>query len=520
MKKIIVFILLLFTFSLVQLQEVNAAFRLFETAKSTEYVEGIRHTRIVGSIDMDGLVSDQVINYIGANPTAYADINIVVADDYDSHGWSMSGLPIIIDRVNEKYPNFTVIGGVNGDFYDINDTGQPLSLHVRDYEVIQRGYGGTRNAVGFKENGEVVYGVPAFDGYELLVYNDEGQLKKRVPINRINQSPANENEISVFFDDYLGEIPALYNKVVMDAFESHLNRNQTGYFGKGDLSLTTTNQVDIEEHQFIIVGHEFNNDNLIDENDYAVVQLGLGGAWDDVRYAVGCDAQPLVINGEANLSLNAGASWDFPAPRTAVGVKADGTVFFVVVDGRNRPAGMDGVKLRELGEIMAYFDAERAYNLDGGGSSTIALKDLETGTYAVLNTPSDLRIRSVSNGVFFVKGEHVPMPEPIPAWPDTRDQLNMPGNVYVDEDGILRFDEIQGSISYSVVIDGDETIIEDHMMPLSLPVGTHEISIRAKGGALYKSSDYTMEIIYHVYPQDIYKFIELLKEYAKNQTNP
>ena len=520
MKKILVFILLLFTISLVQLQEVNAFFRLDETTKVTEYVEGVRHTKIVGTIDMDGLVTNQVINYIGANPTTFSDINIVVADDYDAHGWGMSGLPIIIDKVNEKYPNFTVIGGVNGDFYDINDTGQPLSLHVRDYEVIQRGYGGARNAVGFKENGEVVYGVPAFDGYELLVYNDEGQLKKRVPINRINQSPANESEVSVFFDDYLGEIPALYNKVVMSAFESHLNRNQTGYFGKGNLSIITTDQVDIEEHQFIIVGHEFNNDNLIDENDYAVVQLGLGGAWDDVRYAVGCDAQPLVINGEANLSLNAGASWDFPAPRTAVGIKADGTVFFVVVDGRNKPEGMDGVKLRELGEIMAYFDAERAYNLDGGGSSTIALKDLETGTYAVLNTPSDLRVRSVSNGVFFVKGEQVAMPDPIPAWPDNRDQLNMPNNVYVDEDGILRFDEIQGSISYSVMIDGDETIIEDNQMPLSLSVGSHEISIRAKGGVLYKSSDYTMEIIYHVYPQDIYKFIELLKEYAKTQTNP
>jgi len=214
MKKILVFILLLFTISLVQLQEVNAFFRLDETIKVTEYVEGVRHTKIVGTIDMDGLVTNQVINYIGANPTTFSDINIVVADDYDAHGWGMSGLPIIIDKVNEKYPNFTVIGGVNGDFYDINDTGQPLSLHVRDYEVIQRGYGGARNAVGFKENGEVVYGVPAFDGYELLVYNDEGQLKKRVPINRINQSPANESEVSVFFDDYLGEIPALYRKPI------------------------------------------------------------------------------------------------------------------------------------------------------------------------------------------------------------------------------------------------------------------------------------------------------------------
>lgn len=520
MKKYIFLVLLLFTFSFVKFIDVQATFRLTETTKETEYIDGVRHTKIVGSIDMDGLVTEQVINYLGANPTTRSDLNIVVADNYPAFGWRMSGLPIIIDRIHERYDYLEVIGGVNGDFYDINDTGQPLSLHVRDFEVIQRGYGGIRNAVGFKDNGEVVFGVPEFDGYELLVFNDEGQLKKRVPVNHINQDPLNENEISVYFDDYLNTIPALYNKVVMDGIETKINLNKTGYFGKGSLVATTTDQVNIEEHQFIIVGHEFNNDNLIDENDYVVVQLGLGGNWNDVRFAIGADAQPLVIDGLANLALNAGAAWNYPAPRTAVGVKSDGTVFFVVVDGRNLPLGMDGVKLRELGEIMAYFGAESAYNLDGGGSSTIALKDLEAGGYAILNTPSDGRVRSVSNGVFFVKGELKPIPDPIPAWPDTRDQLSMPTNLYVDEQGMLHFDEIQGSISYSVIVDGKETIVTDNQLQLFLSIGSHEISIRAKGGALYKSSDYTEHITYNVYPGDVYKFISLFQGFARKNTNP
>lgn len=520
MKKYLFLILLVFTFSFVKFIDVQAAFRLTETTKETVYVDGVRHTKIVGSIDMDGLITDQVINYLGANPGSRSDLNIIVADNYSPFEWHMSGLPIIIDTVHERYDYLEVIGGVNGDFYDINDTGQPLSLHVRDFEVIQRGYGGTRNAVGFKDNGEVVFGVPQFDGYELLVYNDEGQLKNRVPVNHINQDPLNDSEISVYFDDYLNTIPALYNKVVIDGTEIKINLNKTGYFGKGSLVETTTEQVSIEEHQFIIVGNAFNDDNLITENDYVVVQLGLGGNWNDVRFAVGADAQPLVINGEANLELNAGASWNFPAPRTAVGVKSDGTVFFVVVDGRNQPLGMDGVKLRELGEIMAYFGAEIAYNLDGGGSSTMALKDLEAGGYAILNTPSDLRIRSVSNGIFFVNGELKPVPDPIPAWPDTRDQLAMPTNVYVDEDNVLHFDEIQGSISYSVIIDGKETIINDNQLALTLSVGSHEISVRAKGGALYKSSDYTDHITYNVYPGDIYKFISIFKDFASKNTNP
>ncbi|MCR3905404.1 MAG: phosphodiester glycosidase family protein [Tenericutes bacterium] len=520
MKKILALILLLLTVSFIQSHEVNAAFRLYETTKETVFVEGVRHTKIVGSIDMDGLVTNQVINYIGANVKQYSDLNIVVADNYPAHGWSMSGLPVIIENVNQKYDNYDVIGGVNGDFYDINDTGQSLSLHVRDFEVIQRGYGTNRNAVGFKDNGEVIHGKPTFDGYELLVYNDEGQLKNRVPVNHINQAPQSDSEISVFFDDTLIDIPEQYNKVIMEGIETKINKNKSGYFGKGSLIATTTNSVAIEANQFIIVGHEFNNDDLITDTDYAVVQLGLSGEWNDVRFAIGSDAQPLVIDGAANLSLNAGASWDFPAPRTAIGIKTDGTVFFVVVDGRNKPQGMDGVKLRELGEIMAHFGADRAYNLDGGGSSTMALIDPETEEYVILNTPSDLRIRSVSNGVFFVKGEHEPIPDPIPEWPDNRDQLPIPGNVFVDQQGILHFEEVQGSISYSVVINGKETIVDDNQLALALPIGSHEITVRAKGGSAYKSSDYTTQIVYNVYPQDIYKFLELLKNFASYNTAP
>jgi hypothetical protein len=520
MKKLIALFLLLFTLSFVQFHEVSAAFRLYETTKETTFVEGVRHTKIVGSIDMDGLVTNQVINYIGANVKSFSDLNVIVSDNFQDHSWRMSGLPVIIDRVHARYDHFRVIGGVNGDFYDINDTGQPLSLHVRDFEVIQRGYGGNRNAVGFKDNGDVVHGIPTFDGYELLVYNDEGQLKKRIPVNRINQVPQSENEIAVFFNNSLVALPELYNKVVLDGIETKINKNLSGYFGKGTLVETTTDVVEIGSTQFVIVGNNFNNDQLISENDYAVVQLGLGGAWDDVRYAVGSDAQPLVIDGKANLTLNAGASWDFPAPRTAIGIKTDGTIFFVVVDGRNKPDGMDGVKLRELGEIMAHFGADRAYNLDGGGSSTMALKDIESGEYVILNTPSDLRVRSVANGVFFVKGELAEIPAPIPAWPDTRDQLLSPSNPFVDSQGVLHFGSVEGSISYSVVINGKETVVADNQLSLQLPIGSHEISVRAKGGALYKSSEYTQEIVYNVYPQDIYKFLELLKGFAAQNVTP
>ncbi|WP_313814013.1 phosphodiester glycosidase family protein [Glutamicibacter sp.] len=57
-------------------------------------------------------------------------------------------------------------------------------------------------------------------------------------------------------------------------------------------------------------------------------------------------------------------------PRTAVGVLGDNHVVFVVVDGR--AAGYSaGVSMPELASIMTDLGAKTAYNMDGGGSSTI-----------------------------------------------------------------------------------------------------------------------------------------------------
>lgn len=524
MKKIFIFILLtVISLGIFDAPSAHAYFRVNEDTKVTEYVEGIRHTKIIGSINNDGVETNQVMNYVSANVVQHSDINIVVGDNYSLHQdendkWGMSNILGLIENVDSRYDNFEVLAGVNGDFYDINDTGRPVAAHIRNYEVVTRG-STSRPLIGFKDNGEVVFGIPEYDGYELLVFNDEGQLKNKLDVNHINSDPQNNNEISVYFDNYLSALPDGYSKVHIDTTETKITEASGNYFGKGSLSQLTPTE-NIEENQFVIAGYEFNEDQLITDTDYVVIQANIINTFDDVRFALGTDSQPLVIDGQANTGLNGGAAWNYVAPRTAVGIKADGTVFFMVVDGRNKPMGMEGVTLPELGEIMAYYGAEDAFNLDGGGSSTLALVDDEADEgYIILNTPSDGRLRSISNGVFFVNGEHNSIPDPIPTWPDTRDQLSIPSNIFVDQDGILRFNEIPGSISYGVVIDGKETIVENNQLELDLEVGVHEISVRAKGGADFISSTFSQSVLYQVYPHDINLLIDMIKDFTKSELN-
>ena len=84
-------------------------------------------------------------------------------------------------------------------------------------------------------------------------------------------------------------------------------------------------------------------------------------------------------------------------PRTVVGLDAKAkTLIILVVDGR-RPSVSIGMTYDDLAREMIRLGCQRALNLDGGGSSVMALRDPATGEYRVVNTPSDGRERAVAN---------------------------------------------------------------------------------------------------------------------------
>ena len=92
------------------------------------------------------------------------------------------------------------------------------------------------------------------------------------------------------------------------------------------------------------------------------------------------------------------------ASRTAIGIKKDGTVVMLMVDGRQAPYSV-GMTMAEVGAAMEELGCVQAVNLDGGGSSTFATQregDPENDTTAGLSLrcrPSDGYERKVSNTV-------------------------------------------------------------------------------------------------------------------------
>lgn len=103
----------------------------------------------------------------------------------------------------------------------------------------------------------------------------------------------------------------------------------------------------------------------------------------------------LVENGR-----NAAPADETLAPRTAIGLNRSGRqLVILVVDGR-QPGYSEGVTLRELADLLIYYGAHDAMNLDGGGSSTL-VREGPLGNAVLLNNPIDRNVpgweRAVGN---------------------------------------------------------------------------------------------------------------------------
>lgn len=78
----------------------------------------------------------------------------------------------------------------------------------------------------------------------------------------------------------------------------------------------------------------------------------------------------LVENGEISVGTNQEVGQAMASnPRTAIGIIDENHYIIVVSDGRTSES--EGLSLYQLAEVMKSYGAKTAYNLDGGGSSTL-----------------------------------------------------------------------------------------------------------------------------------------------------
>ena len=105
----------------------------------------------------------------------------------------------------------------------------------------------------------------------------------------------------------------------------------------------------------------------------------------------------LVENGEISVDTNTEVGQAMSSnPRTAIGIIDESRYIIVVSDGRTSES--KGLSLYQMAEVMKSYGAKTAYNLDGGGSSTLYFNG------QVINKPttggSKISERAVSDIVY------------------------------------------------------------------------------------------------------------------------
>lgn len=147
------------------------------------------------------------------------------------------------------------------------------------------------------------------------------------------------------------------------------------YYGFRDTGIVIRNGV-VFRDEGARQGLAFYRDGTVkvyDETSTSADQLLADGVWNTLSFG-----PSLLDNGEVaagiedvEVDTNFGNhSIQGEQPRTAVGIIDGNHLVFVVVDGRS-PGYSSGVTMTGLAQIMQDLGATTAYNIDGGGSSTM-----------------------------------------------------------------------------------------------------------------------------------------------------
>ena len=147
------------------------------------------------------------------------------------------------------------------------------------------------------------------------------------------------------------------------------------YYGFRDTGIVIRNGV-VYRDEGARQGLAFYRDGTVkvyDETSTTAEQLVSDGVWNTLSFGPAIVQEGRVVDGieDVEVDTNFGNhSIQGEQPRTAVGLIGTNHLVFVVVDGRS-PGYSAGVTMKGLAQIMKDRGAQTAYNLDGGGSSTM-----------------------------------------------------------------------------------------------------------------------------------------------------
>lgn len=396
-----------------------------ETLISQTLESGINHkkvtavtstTRCTNTSDITN--SPQQVNILEVPVSK--DIRVVNYTYPTSSGWSKHTLTQFVDSFEKNNPGWTVIAGVNGDFFDINGTDKALPYHTNgttlsDGELLRSI---ERKSVGYTNDGSqnsfiISSKVTFSNSHYLDIFDENGNVLGSFEISKVNEAPSN-NEVGLYYtyrenvdsnndgsNDTYNQIDITVpgeNSFIVERPSRCLPTKTQNFYGKGTISKTNV-ETKLIFGQFAIVTDNTEVTTLLETAAYVRVQKKVTGDLTNCDQILGVGST-LMENGAISTD-NSDGMREQRHPRTGIGVKEDGTLMFFVIDGRQTENDMYGMTQDEMGVMMKYYNCYSGVNIDGGGSSTFGVRD-ENGEFVIMNSPSDGNQRNNSNALLIV----------------------------------------------------------------------------------------------------------------------
>lgn len=233
-------------------------------------------------------------------------------------------------------------------------------------------------------------------------YEDEN-ISIKISTERVNNTTYYVADISLSDSEYLKTALAknTYGRNIKETTSEMAENNNAifaingDYYGFRDYGYVIRNGVLYrdkanEDNDALVIDND-GNFSIVNESEVSAEELLNEGAWQVLSFG-----PALIEDGDIVVDENDEVSQAKTSnPRTAIGQVDELHYIVVVADGRTSES--EGLSLYELAQVMKEYNCTTAYNLDGGGSSTMYFNG------EVINNPTSggsIEERSVSDIVY------------------------------------------------------------------------------------------------------------------------
>jgi hypothetical protein len=292
----------------------------------------------------------------------------------------------------QSFEGHRAVAAINGDVWSASSAGAnaaPFGLHVQNSELMTAGPFG-RPTFGITEAGQPLIGAPVVSTHLVL---GDGTFQQ---LDRVNQR-RQAGEVVLYTPRFGSRTDSEASgiDVVLSGVPLPLRVNTNAPVFVTEVRPAGGN-IPIAPDTVVVTGPDTSFLSGLTVGTQLTLTVSITSGWETVRQAIG--GREFLLRGGSTFLSPRPAIADERHPRTAIGIRADGGVVLATVDGRRSGYSL-GVTNAELATVLASQGATDAINLDGGGSTAMAVRQPGDLGVSIVNRPSDGGERVLPNAL-------------------------------------------------------------------------------------------------------------------------